>query len=412
MPRRFFALISSSISSLASVRLPVIVCLLLLALILGSISLLPTLQSYLRHPTSLLSPLAYPFGSTLSAQTSQKQVIGFYPYWNLNKIDDIDFSALTKIYYFAVDTNPNGSFNVNDPGWAKLDTPEFQKLKDKAAASHIPFGVSIIDLNPDSIAQKVNGPAARDRLVKNTVQLMKDYDFQTLNIDLEYTGSPDDATKKNYTALVKDLTTAVKAESPNATVTLDAFSDSVVKPRLLDLKVLPNIVDQIIIMAYDFHRLNSISAGPVAPLFGKEKYEYDVTTAVADFLKTMPSSKILLGMPFYGYEWPVATSQKASFVIPSSRPPELSSYHRSLETAQEHNASVNFDDYSKSVWFSYYADNSGTWRQVWFENERSIGLKLDLANQAALGGIAIFALGYDGADSSPLWQTVKEKFSR
>jgi spore germination protein YaaH len=46
---------------------------------------------------------------------------------------------------------------------------------------------------------------------------------------------------------------------------------------------------------------------------------------------------------------------------------------------------------------------------VWFENQKSLGLKFDLVNQTNLGGIAIFALGYDGKDAKSLWDEVKLK---
>ncbi len=88
---------------------------------------------------------------------------------------------------------------------------------------------------------------------------------------------------------------------------------------------------------------------------------------------------------------------------------KVSSYGRSVETAEKNNCLINFDDESKSVWFSYFDKQHHTWRQVWFENQKSLGLKFDLVNQTNLGGIAIFALGYDGKDAKSLWDEVKLK---
>jgi spore germination protein YaaH len=201
----------------------------------------------------------------------------------------------------------------------------------------------------------------------------------------------------------------VHREIPGSTVSLDAFADSVKKPRIFDMKSLGEILDHVIIMGYDFSPLASQVAGPVAPLTGKERYGYDVTTSVNDYLSKVPSQKLLLGVPFYGYDWSTEKDERGSAVISSTQGPKVSSYARSVETAQKNNSLVNFDDESKSVWFSYFDKQNHTWRQVWFENERSLGLKFDLVNRTNLGGIAIFALGDDSREAKPLWDEVKRK---
>lgn len=353
---------------------------------------------------NVLSPI---YGPGKSRATAKKEVAGFLPYWNLKTANELDLSELATIYYFAVDVNPDGSFNTADPGWTNLD--QLRRIKSKVKKR---WGVTIVNLDQNSIAKNINNETRRKNLINNTVKLMKDEGFQDLNIDLEYTGEPDAGLTRNFTDLVTDITDTVHREIPGSKVSLDAFADSIARPRIFDMKTLGQIVDSVVIMAYDIHRLNSATAGPIAPLFGKGKYEYDVTTAVKEYLTVVPPGKIRLGVPFYGYEWPTVDNTKGAFVIWSGLGPEISSYHRSVQTALENNASINFDDESGSVWFSYFASESGTWRQVWFENERSLGLKLNLVNQQKLGGVAIFALGYDGKEAAPLWQVIRELLSR
>lgn len=338
-----------------------------------------------------------------------KKVIGFYPYWNLSKINEVDLSNLSTIYYFAVDLNEDGSWNTKDPGWSKMKSGNYLLLRDIARRNGIRWGVTIINLSADSIAKNVNNPARRNIIIKNTVALMKDQGFEDLNIDLEYAGEPDDKLTSAYTQFVSEITSKVKSEIPNSQISIDFFADVYKRPRIYDLAQISQIVDDVILMGYDFHRINSMKAGPVAPLFGKEKYNYDVSSSVNGYLEKVPSEKLVLGIPFYGYEWPTVSNEKGAFTISSNRGPEISSYKRSVETAKKHNVSINFDDLSKSVWFSYFDKKTNTWRQVWFENERSLGLKFDLVNDLNLGGIAIFALGYDGASAHPLWDEIKLK---
>lgn len=350
-------------------------------------------------------------GQLLSAATVRKrEIAGFFPYWNLDKADEVDLSQLTTVYYFAIDLNADGSLNDADPGLPRLHSTEARLLREKITRNGGRWGLTIINLSQDSIAKNINSSLRQNNIVSNTVKLMKAERATALNIDLEYVGDPDPELKKSFTVFIQKLTSTVHQEIPGSVVSFDAFADSVKKPRIFDLAAIGKIVDHIIIMGYDFHRLGSLKAGPVAPLFGKEKFGYDVATSVHDYKQIIPSDKIVLGVPFYGYEWPTQTDEKESFVINSSRGPEISSYSRSLETAAANKVAVNFDDESKSVWFPYFDNTFRTWRQVWFENQRSLGLKFDLVNESNLGGIAIFALGYDGRDAAPLWDEVRLKF--
>lgn len=387
-----------------------------IGLILGILASLPYIYFFVQHNPEVkqtVRSLALR-GKLLAAQNERpqlkKQVVGFFPYWNLNKVNDVDLTNLTTIYYFAIDLNGDGSFNTSDPGIQKLHSSAAKLLKQKAEDNGTRWGVTIVNLDQNSIAKNINNPTHQTTIINNTIKLMKDNDFTDLNIDLEYVGSSDPTLQKDFTAFIQKFTTAVHNEIPSSTVTFDAFADSVKKPRIFDMQALGQILDSVVIMAYDFHRPSSQTAGPVAPLNGKERYNYDVQTAVTDYLTKVPPNKILLGVPFYGYEWPTENDQKGSFVIYSPHGPEISSYSRSIQTAQQNNATINFDDESKSVWFPYFDKDSRTWRQVWFENQRSLGLKFDLVNQSTLSGVAIFALGYDGKNADPLWDEIKLKF--
>ncbi len=326
-----------------------------------------------KTPSTLLPPVPK------SVSQTQKEVIGFVPYWNLDSINETSLAQTTTIYYFGVSLNPDGSINKKDPGWLWLNSQKFNDLAALVKKHNLRFGLTIVNLDP-------NIRPSTDSVLK----LLRDYGFIDLNLDLEYTGDSNEILKKDFHGLITDITDGVRKEIPGSKVTVDMLADGVTNPRLVDAKTISESVDKIIIMEYDFNRLNAISAGPVAPLPA-------VLNSINSYLENVPPEKLILGIPFYGYEWPTLDNQKNSFVIKSSRGPELSTYKRSVQTAQENNASINFDDTSKSVWFSYYDSKDQSWRQVWFENERSLSYKAELVSQFHLAGTAIFALGYEGS---------------
>ncbi len=379
----------------------VIAVLIIIAVFFVSLILRSSLTANHLSSRVYLSPVPQLSPQTLSAQTeNHKKVFGFLPFWTLKDINSENLKNVDTIYYFSLPVKSDGGFDAADPGFTRL--PELAKLNRK-------FGITISCMDQDAIAAVINNPAKRQKVITNTLKLIKLHNYLNfdVNLDFEYIGPPPAYMTENFNNFVRDFSAEIHKN--NGSFSIAALSDSVRKVRLYDIKTLSKSADYIIVMAYDFTRLNSPAAGPVAPLFGREKYEYDVYSTVSDYLRESAPYKIVLGVPFYGYEWPVLDNQPNSFVLgASSFGPALSTYKRTLETISKNKSSVNFDDHSKSPWFSYFDKDSRTWRQVWFENERSLSLKLDLINQANLAGLAIWALGYEG-NNGELWKIIGEK---
>ena len=377
--------------------------------ILSSLAFLTSFTVYLGEVRALINRIRREGQLNSTSTQAPKEVAGFYPYWNLNKVTELDLTNLSTVYYFALHLKRDGTFNEKDPGISGLKSNNGKLLKTKVLQNGARWGVTIVNLSANSITRNINNPARQQTIIDNAIKVMKQEGFTALNIDFEYVGRPDNSHKKSFTSFTQKLTDSVHREIPGSIVSFDGFADSAKKPRIFDMNSLGEILDHVIIMGYDFHSIASQVAGPVAPLTGKERYGYDVTISVSDYLSKVPSQKLLLGVPFYGYDWPTQNNEKGSVVVFSPQAPKVSSYARSIETAQENNSLINFDEESKSVWFSYFDKQHHTCRQVWFENQKSLGLKFDLVNRTKLGGIAIFALGDDSKEAKPLWDQVKLK---
>ena len=149
-------------------------------------------------------------------------------------------------------------------------------------------------------------------------------------------------------------------------------------------------------------------AGPVAPLFGgKEFWDGDINEYLQAFLKVVPSEKILLGIPFYGYEWQTTSRDSQSHTFPDTG--STASYTRVaeiLERKDELGVQEHWNEDALSPYISYIEDREIY--VIYYENSRSISYKLDYVNQLDLGGIAIWALGYEG-DSLELWDVIERK---
>lgn len=121
-------------------------------------------------------------------------------------------------------------------------------------------------------------------------------------------------------------------------------------------------VDGVLLMTYEW----GYTYGPpmaVAPLPN--------VRAVLDYAVTeMPAEKIFLGIPNYGYDWPLP------FIQGETRAQSISN-QRAIELAIEHGVAIQYDETAQSPFFRY-TDAGGTGHEVWFEDARSMDAKLRL----------------------------------
>lgn len=74
------------------------------------------------------------------------------------------------------------------------------------------------------------------------------------------------------------------------------------------------------------------------------------------------------------------------------------------------NIPIQFDPKSSSSYL-IVSDSNNSYRQVFFEDKRSLAIKYDWIKNNKIGGIGIWALGYDDGYSR-LWNLLTEKFSQ
>lgn len=146
-------------------------------------------------------------------------------------------------------------------------------------------------------------------------------------------------------------------------------------------------------MGYDYHYAYSFLSGPVAPISGTGSIrEYDVETAVKLALNVIPPEKLILGIPLYGYEWDTLNNQPISAVIPGSG--KTASTMRVEELLKDcQNCITGIEEEAQQPYLIIPEEKY--YRQIFYENEESLSKKLDLSKKYKLGGVAIWALGYE-----------------
>ncbi len=352
-----------------------------------------------------------PMNSVSSEETTKKQkvVYGFLPYWNI-KTANMN-KALTHIGYFSLTLNKDGTIQTKDgktieQGWRVYQSDNFENVLTNTQAQGQNMEIVITMMDQDEIASFLSNTKAKKNAVETITLLVKSQPISGINIDIEYAGTVTDELRNSYTEFIKDVRNSTKASDKHTQLSIDVFADSAEKYRIWDIKELHQYVDYVVVMAYDFHRSSSPVSGPVAPLFGSEKkrWDTDVMRCLKFFFSDMPQEKILLGIPFYGYEWRTVSEQPGSQTYPKSG--GIATYKRISELllTERLREQWDFDAFSPYV---TYVEN-GKIQTVYYENAQSLSYKIELVNQAKLGGIAIWALGYEG-NTEDLWSIISTK---
>ena len=316
-----------------------------------------------------------------------KKVFGYHPYWQGTKWQSYNYDLLTTIAYFSAETNSTGDL-TNLHGWPATD------LINKAHANGVEVVLTVTLFDKSDIETLLSHNSYRDRLIKNLLYEVNRAGADGVNIDFE---SFPESQKNNLVSFVKNLRKSLRDSIPNAQVTL--ATPAVDWSNAWDFNALATESDGLFIMGYDYHWKGSTTTGPVAPLTGGS---YNITNTVNTYLSVTNNNyeKLILGNPYYGYEWPAnsgdkgaSTTNDGTAVIFSTAESKALSYGKL------------WDSDSQTPWYRY---QNPSWFQTWYDDSLSLSNKYDFVISKKLGGVGIWALGYDeGYDE--LWNALNEK---
>ena len=228
-----------------------------------------------------------------------KKVFGYHPYWQGTKWQYYNFDLLSTIAYFSAEADENGNL-IDLHGWPATD------LINKAHENGVEVVLTVTLFSKTKLETLLSSSENRNRLINNLRFEVERAGADGVNIDFE---SFPESQKNNLVTFVKDLRAILRNSIPNAQVTL--ATPAVDWNNAWDFNALANESDGLFVMGYDYHWKGSTLTGPVAPLTGGS---YNVTNTINTYLSVTGNntSKIILGNPYYGYEWPATSADKGA----------------------------------------------------------------------------------------------------
>lgn len=222
--------------------------------------------------------------------------------------------------------------------------------------------------------------STRQKLIDSLMQEAENCGFDGLNLDFE---SLKDTAGPHYIQFIRELSVACRKR--HLILSVDNYVPASYN-SFYNRKEQGIVADYLIIMGYDEHYAGG-EAGPVA------SYTY-VESGIEDTLKEVPKEKIINAIPFYTRVW---TEDKDG---------QVTSEALGISDAKAWVKANRVSIYWQEESGLYYGELSGKEerKEIWLEEEKSIGLKMNLIRDHGLAGVACWKLGFEPAD---IWDIVK-----
>ncbi len=222
--------------------------------------------------------------------------------------------------------------------------------------------------------------STRKKLIASLMQEVETYQLDGLNLDFE---SLKESAGPHYIQFIRELSVSCRQKQIVLSVDnhVPASYNSFYNRQEQGI-----VADYVIIMGYDEHYSGG-EAGPVA------SYPY-VKSGIEDTLKEVPKEKVINAIPLYTRVWK------------ENKDGEVSSDALGISDAKDWVKSNKVSLQWMENMGLYYGQIPGEEerKEIWLEEEKSIGLKMNLIRDYGLAGVACWKLGFEPAN---IWDIVK-----
>eukprot|EP01064_Diplonema_japonicum_P002610 TRINITY_DN1165_c8_g1_i1.p1 TRINITY_DN1165_c8_g1~~TRINITY_DN1165_c8_g1_i1.p1 ORF type:complete len:408 (+),score=51.13 TRINITY_DN1165_c8_g1_i1:64-1224(+) len=259
---------------------------------------------------------------------------------------------------------------------------------------------------------------AREEYVANTVAMVKAKFLDGVTFDFESPLPPHSQEAATYVQIINMTTIALHREVPGSQVSVCvAWSPFNIDGRFYDILGFSDVADLLYVMMYDTRSqiFEQCIAAPNAALplvqHGMQQY----------LSLGVPASKLILGLPWYGYDYPCVGAEPSDYYCKIPLVP-----FRGVNCSDAAGSEVPFETYMGIVnagntttggvqwatdtatpWFNY-RHSDGTIHQMWIDTPRSLEGKYEVAAKLGLRGTGPFTFNMLGSSTPQQQQQAKE----
>ncbi len=295
--------------------------------------------------------------------------------------------------------DPMPGLNVVSPTWFHLMDEE-GTLENRADMAYATWaqqqGYQIWALfsngfDPDLTQQALATYDRRMTMARQLISWAALYELDGINVDFENVYLQDGP---KLTQFMRELKPLLHEAGLTLSIDVTFISSNENWSMFYDRTALAEIVDYMIIMAYDEHWATSPVAGSVASLPWVER---GLKAIIEQSL--VPPEKIVLGVPFYTRRW--AEQESEGNVKVSSKALGMDAVEQLI---QEKGLKPVFDPVTQQNYVEY--EEKGVKYKIWLEDELSMRARIELVDKYGLAGIAAWSRNF--ANES-IWTTIYQE---
>ena len=363
----------------------------------------------LRRAGFLAEPTATPRSAPAPIESKSmpplvKMVYGYYPYWTSDAaIDELDYSLLSHIAWFAIEMGSDGTA-VNAHGWPGSWTDLVTTAHDAGVRVDVAFTL----FSSSGIEALVNSTANRATAIGTIVAAIEGGGADGAAIDFE--GVPSSAAA-GFAAFLAELDDAL-LDAGLTDAQISVAGPAVDWSGSFDLAEILSSIDVYFIMGYDYFWSGSSNAGPTGILktddFWRDLTGWSELRSMAEYstqITEAERAKIVMGVPYYGRQW---TTTSTGLGAAASGNDGSVTYEAAMSAIEDDGVELLWDDGALTAWYAF--EDVDGFHEVYFDDVEAIAWKYRFVNEQGLGGIGIWALGYDGTRPE-LWDEIDAAFT-
>lgn len=277
--------------------------------------------------------------------------------------------------------------NVVSPTWfALLDNDgNYSSLADR---SYVDFlhsqGIQVwalIDNFSSAVQSEIlfARTSVRSKLIEQLMQDVETYALDGINLDIE---SLKESAGPHYLQFIRELSVACRKKK--IVLSIDNHVPAAYN-AFYNRKEQGIVADYVIIMGYDEHYAGG-DEGPIA------SYPY-VEKGIQAVLEEVPKEKVINAVPFYTRVWKMDSSKTSS---------DAMGIVDAKAWVKANNVSLHWKE-DLGLYYGEKVSKDET-KKIWLEEEKSMGLKMNLIRDYGLAGVACWKLGFE---PSGIWEIVK-----
>lgn len=324
-----------------------------------------------------------------SIAVASVEILGAHLHWQQDFQTNYQFNLLTSLAYSAYELEPKTGNYKTIGDW------ETTSLIDTAKQYNVKTYLTVTNFGKENNSLFLDNYNAQNTSINILEELLNQRNAYGVIINFEHIPLKySDA----FSLYIKKLSSQLVKSDKKVIITIPG-NITLANSKLFDFQSLNSMVSYYIITYSDLPKDSVDHGGPIAPLFNSDLWNNGSVESAVNFYSNgkIPSSKLIVSIPYFGSKWELSDkNQSLKFIEYLSYKDIKQKYpQKPVYDKKSHTTYINVNEDGKSI-------------RIWYEDPKTLRAKYDYVLDNGLGGIYLWALGYDDGYNE-LWDVIDEK---